>query len=56
MTMFQIIKVLIRPCTILIGVLMGTVWAGGPNCPYPLLGGALAVVVKGLLMGWVMGE
>ena len=28
---------------------MGIVWAGGANCPYPLLGGALAVVVKGLL-------
>ena len=44
------------PDTNLIGVLMGIVWAGGANCPYPLLGGALAVVVKGLLMGWVMGE
>ena len=36
----------------LMGVLMGVCWVGGKNCPYPLLGGARAVVVKGFRTGW----
>ena len=37
----------------LMGVLMGVCWVGGKNWPYPVLGGARAVVVKGFRTGWV---
>ena len=36
----------------LMGVLMGVCWVGGKNWPYPLLGGARAVVVNGFRTGW----